>query len=65
MGRAGRGVHRRAPAADDDDPLRIAPVLLDRVTDAGRGVGDVDHDASLLPAAILLRNWFDEITAPE
>ena len=28
-------------------------------------VGDVDHDASLLPAAVLLRDWFDEISAPE
>ncbi len=28
-------------------------------------VGDVDHDASLLPAAVLLRNWFDELAAEE
>lgn len=27
-------------------------------------VGDVDHDDSLLPAVPLLRNWFDELTAP-
>ena len=29
------------------------------------GVGDVDHDASLLPAAVLLRDWFDELAAAE
>jgi len=28
-------------------------------------VGDVDHDASLLPAAVLLRDWFDEVAGPE
>ena len=28
-------------------------------------VGDVDHEATILPAAILLRNWFDELAASE